>query len=172
MPSSLSYIDTCCVMMFVNKTDSLRSTYSIGNKKAEGCVKSGQREFCIPMPALGEAICKIRDKCGSERTMEALEEMNRLMDEGFLRVRYINDPSATFGLARSIAREVDDDRDAISPMDALILAAAATEQDCSIFYSTDVKLVSDCNVSQIVNDWREGQGLGEIKLLGISSVLR
>ena len=58
----LKYIDTCCLMMFVNEKDALRKDYNIGRKKAESCVQRNLGPLSIPMPAFGEAIWMIRGK--------------------------------------------------------------------------------------------------------------
>ena len=80
------------------------------------------------MPAFGEAICKIRDK-SKGNAENAMLEMNRLMDVGFLAVRYLSNPYEIYGLARELSRSVNDQRDAVSPMDALILASATVDQE-------------------------------------------
>lgn len=59
------------------------------------------------MPALGEAVYKVHEKCGDDAD-DILKELNRLMKNGFLRVRFINNPSKTFQIARQLSSEMDD----------------------------------------------------------------
>ena len=157
-------------MMFVNKDDSLRKALDIGTKAAENCVRKNIRSLCVPMPAFGEAICKIRDKT-KEKAKDGLLEMNRLMDSGFLSVRYLGNSYQVYGLARELSKDVNDPRDAVSPMDALIIASATADQDCRTFYTTDVKLFTECRVSDTVSEWRENMGFEPMAISQLSRIL-
>lgn len=170
MSPELSYIDTCCLMMFVNRGDSLRRDFNLGSKSAENCVKKNITSLCVPMPAFGEAICKIRDK-SKGNAEDAMLEMNRLMDTGFLAVRYLSNPYEIYGLARELSRSVNDQRDAVSPMDALILASATVDQDCRLFYTTDVKLYAGCKVLDTVSEWCESMGFDKMNVKQLSRIL-
>lgn len=170
MPSCLKYIDTCCMMMFINRNDKLRSIYSINDKKAESCTKTNYREFCIPMPAFGESIYKIREKSPRDYN-DSFVEMNRLLDKEFLKITYLNSSEA-FSLAKTISSAYDDDRDVISPMDALILASATTDDECDVFYTSDSKLISNSYVSETVEEWRSDHNMRSIKIKELSSILK
>ena len=115
-------------MAFVRKDDVLRDLFGINKGRIDSILKN--KTFCIPMVSLGEAFHQIRKKdpkCYSE----PLNELNRLLDSGYLVTRYINDSTSTFSLAKEISAEVRDRRDQISPMDALIVSSAATKQTYS-----------------------------------------
>ena len=157
-------------MMFVNRDDSLRKDFDIGSKYAENCVRKNIRSLCVPMPAFGEAICKIRDK-SKENAEDSMLEMNRLMDAGFLTVRYLSNPYEIYGLARELSKGVNDPRDAVSPMDALIIASATVDQDCRSFYTTDAKLFTECRVKDTVSEWRENLGFDTMAILQLSKIL-
>ena len=167
----MKFIDTCGVMLFINPRDMLRRDYDLGTKPAESCVGKNERQFCVPMPALGEAVYKVHEKNGDDAD-DILKELNRLMKKEFLRIRFINNPSKTFQIARQLSSEMDDDRDSISPMDALILATAITEQDCVAFYTTDTKLISDTRVRDIISESRNDLGFPEMRVCDIDDVLR
>lgn len=167
----MKFIDTCGAMLFINKNDTLRPHYNLGNKPAESCVARNEKQFCISMPALGEAIYKIHDKCGTNAE-DALKELNRLIQKDFLRVRFINNPSKTFQIAKQLSSEMDDDRDSITPMDALILATAITEQDCIALYTTDTKLILDTRVKDIISESREDLGFQQMRVCDIDDILR
>ena len=167
----MKFIDTCGVMLFINQKDMLRRDYNLGTKPAERCVGSNEKQFCVPMPALGEAVYKVHEKFGDDAD-DILKELNRLMKKDFLRIRFINNPSKTFQIARQLSSEMDDDRDSISPMDALILATAITEQDCIAFYTTDTKLISDTRVHDIISESRDDLGFQGMRICGIDEVLR
>lgn len=167
----MKFIDTCGVMLFINQYDMLRLHYNLGRKSAEKCVAKNEKQFCIPMPALGEAVYKVHEKCKDDAD-NVLVELNRLMRSGFLRVRFINNPSKTFQIARQLSSEMDDDRDSISPMDALILATAITEQDCIAFYTTDTKLLLDTHVMDIIRNSRDDLGLQPMHVYDMDSILR
>ncbi len=158
-------------MMFANRNDQLRKDYNIGKKPAEGIVYKNQGRYSVPMPAFGEAICKIRDK-DHDRYSDVLIEIDRLIQYGFLEIRYIMNPSETFSIAKRISYEASDDRDQISPMDAFIVATATTDPDCKSFCTTDSRLVSDSNVIETISEWREGHGYPEMNIMGVENILK
>lgn len=167
----MKFIDTCGVLLFINKDDMLRRHYNLGNKQAESCVAKSEKQFCIPMPALGEAVYKVHEKCRNDAD-DVLGELNRLIQKDFLTVRFINNPSKTFQIARQLSSEMNDDRDSISPMDALILATAITEQDCVALYTTDTKLILDTRVKDIISDSRDDLGFQPMRVCDIYDILR
>ena len=167
----MKFIDTCGVMLFINRDDALRRHYNLGKKEAESCVAKNEKQFCIPMPALGEAVYKVHEKCGNHAD-DVLKELNRLIRNDFLTIRFINNPSKTFQIARQLSSEMNDDRDSISPMDALILATAITEQDCVALYTTYTKLILDTRVKDIISDSRDDLGFQPMRVCDIDDILR
>lgn len=155
--------------MFANKDDVLRKDMNVGKGPIESIIRGGS--FCIPMVALGESIHMIREKC-REGYMDVLEELMGLLDSGFLETRYISDPDATFTLARKISSVTVDDRDRISPMDALIVASAMTDQTCTALYTSDSRLLSDANVSEAIAEWRESQSYPYMTIHDVSDLFR
>lgn len=149
----------------------LRPHYNLGNKPAESCVAKTEKQFYIPMPALGEVVYKVHEKCGTDAD-EVLKELNNLMRKDFLKVRFINNPSNTFQIARQLSSEMSDDRDSISPMDALILATAITEQDCTRFYTTDRKLILDTRVGEVISSSRDELGFQPMYVCDMGDILR
>ena len=170
MPSELKYIDTCCVILIIDKDDSHRKDYSCGSRKGETLFPKNTR-FCIPEVALGEAVMKIMDK-RSGSFQAAMQEYQRLVEKGFLTVDYIKDPAFVFDLSKKIAREKEDSRDRISPSDALILACAAAEKNCRKFYTSDSKLLTDLSVSKAVDDWRSNNGYEKMEISEIADILK
>lgn len=122
------------------------------------------------MPALGEVFCKIRDKC-KDNSNEVLLTLNKLMDDGYFRTRYISNPYDTFELSKRLSNRRRDSRDLISAMDALILATAIVDPDCTEFYTSDTKLVSDSNVSEIVADYRENNDYDRMAEIPIDKII-
>ena len=120
---------------------------------------------------MGEAVMKIMDKRPSS-FQAAMQEYERLVRSGFLSVSYIRDPSFTFSLSKGISKEREDPRDRISAADALILACAAADKDCSTFYTSDSKLLTDSFVSEAVDDMRCGSGYEEMRIMDIADMLR
>ena len=167
----MKFIDTCGIMLFINKKDVLRLHYNLGNKSAESCVAKREKQFYVPMPALGEAVYKIHEKCRDDAD-DVLMELNRLIRKDFLVVRFINNSSKTFQIAKQLSSEMNDDRDTISPMDAFILATAITEQDCTAFYTTDMKLILDTRVKDIISESRDDLGFQHMNVYGIDNILR
>ena len=157
-------------MMFVNKKDSLRKAYGIKQKPAESLFGSNMR-FALPMPAMGELICKVRDKQPDDYR-DSLNELCRLMDKKFLEVRYIVAPSDVYQLANQIAGKACDPRDRISPMDALIIAIAAMDQDCDTFYTTDSRLITDGGMKELIDDCRIHSDLNQSRIADISDILK
>ena len=99
-------------------------------------------------------------------------ELNNLIRKDFLKIRFINNPSKTFQIARQLSSEMSDDRDSISPMDALILAAAITEQDCIKFYTTDRKLILDTHIMDVISGSRNELGFQPMRVCDIDDILR
>ena len=170
MSSELRYIDTCCVILIIDKDDNHRKVYGCGRKKGEDLFPRNTR-FCIPEVVLGEAVMKIMDK-RSESFLAAMQEYHRLVGKGFLTVDYIKDPSFVFDLSKKIAREKEDSRDRISPSDALILACAAAEKNCRIFYTSDSKLLTDLSESKAVDDWRLNNGYEKMEISDMDDILK
>ncbi len=170
MPSGLRYVDSCCVILIIDKDDTHRKDYGCGKKKGEALFPKNTW-FSVPEVAMGETVMKIMDKRpGSFQA--AMQEYGRLVESGFLRVSYIRDSTFTFDLAKEISREKADYRDRISVADALILACAAADKDCSVFYTSDSKLLTDSSVSKAVDDWRSSSDYGEMRIMDIADVLK
>lgn len=165
--SGVSYADTCLLMMFVRKNDALRKIFDVGRGSADSIFK--KKSFCVPIVSLGEAFHQIRQK-DPNCYDDPIKEMNRLLDKGFLKTRFISNPRSTFSLAREIADFTSDDRDQISAMDALIISSAATDQTCSLFYTTDSKLTSNSNVTDIIDDWRSDHDYDKMSIVDASSL--
>ncbi len=123
------------------------------------------------MPAMGELLCKIREKRPGDYR-DSVDELFKLIDSGFIDVRYISNADDVFGMAKAIVSKRCDPRDRISPMDALIIATAAANQDCEVFYSADSKLIADVDTHNIVNDCRKGLGFDSMRVNDISDILK
>lgn len=156
--------------MFIDRKDILRRDYNVRDNEIEKSLKKHD-QLGLPMPAFGEVICKVRDKCG-DNVHVVLKEMNRLMDDGIIVPCYLKNASATFNIAKELANIVEDDRDQISPMDALIAASATTDPCCTILYTTDIQLITDSRVSDIINDWRDERDYKPLAIRDISNILR
>ena len=169
--AELRYIDTCCLMMFINDRDIFRNYYGMGKKRAENCMSKALRPFTIPIPALGEAVYKIRDKSG-EKWMDSLKELNRLIDLGFLNITYLQNSTELYKVAKELCRPVNDDRDRISPTDALIVAAATVDPDCSTLYTTDSVIITDTHLTEYITAWREDIDFPPLAITDLSSILK
>ena len=170
MPSGSRYVDSCCVILIIDKDDTHRKDYGCGRKGGEALFPKNM-QFSVPEVAMGETVMKIMDKRpGSFQA--AMQEYERLVGSGFLRASYIRDSAFTFDLAKEISREKADSRDRISAADALILACAAADEDCSVFYTSDSKLLTDSSVSKAVDDWRSSSDYGEMRIMDMADVLK
>lgn len=163
----MSYIDTCVVLMFVNRKDILRRELGVNEGSIKSILKGSS--FCIPMAALGESIHMIREK-NPKDYMPVINELMELLDAGFLNTRFMSDSDSTFMLARRISATTFDDRDRISPMDAFITASATTDQTCTALYTSDSKLLSDANVSRVISEWRESQSYPNMIIRDVSEL--
>jgi hypothetical protein len=93
MPSGLRYVDSCCVILIIDKDDTHRKDYGCGRKNGEVLFPKNTR-FSVPEVAMGETVMKIMDKRpGSFQA--AMQEYERLVGTGFLRVSYIRDSAFT-----------------------------------------------------------------------------
>ncbi|MBQ8180325.1 MAG: hypothetical protein IJ026_07845 [Candidatus Methanomethylophilaceae archaeon] len=156
----MSYLDTCCIMLFMNRWDRLRNSLGVKtNRNAESLVRRNHGRFIASVPALGEAIQMTHAKCDSDTETDAHTELIRMMDNGFIEPRHIISGREAFRLAGRIASgSVNDDRDTVSPMDALITAVAATDPECVTLYTTDDTLNNNYHVHDTVCEWREAMG--------------
>lgn len=160
MPS-VNYLDTCCVLMFIDRGDRLRKSFEIGSVNIERRLKSNMGDFCIPMPAFGEALCKVLEhKDDPEGTFS---ELKRLVDAHVLHIRYLDSPAA-FGLAYNLCREQHFRRDTVSIMDGLILASAVSDMECTRFYTTDTTLLTSAHAAAVIDDYRSAQDWPELKI--------
>lgn len=122
------------------------------------------------MPAIGEVFCKIRDKC--KDSQEAILEMNRLFDNNIVSPAYLNDGEEIFALAKEFSKIREDDRDQISPMDALIAAAATVDRRCTYLYTTDNVLISDITIYDSIKEWRTGKGYPQLTITDITDIVK
>ena len=169
----MSYVDTCCLMAFIWSKDRLRIQNSLGSRKAESLVPRNHPEFRVPMPAVGEAVCKIMDKNNDEHTQEIFQELERLIRNGFIKISYLKQDASAFVLtSRIMSMKPKDERDSVSAMDALIVASSATDPDCEIIYTEDNGVAFNWELLQMLNDWRSQKGYPEVSILRLLSASR
>ena len=155
--------------MFVNKKDSLRKAYGIKGKPIESLFRS--QKFALPMPAMGEMLYKIREKQPNDYR-DSIDVLFKLVDSGFIEVRFISNASEVYNLAKKIVEEKGDSRDQISPMDALILATAVADQNCETFYTADAKLITASQTHGLVEKFREELGYEPMDVSDISDLIK
>lgn len=162
----MSYVDTCCLMAFVWSKDQLRIQNGLGSRKAESLVPRNHPEFRVPMPAVGEAVCKIMDKNSDEHTQEIFQELERLIKSGFIKISYLKRDASVFNLtSRIMSMKPKDERDSVSAMDALIVASSAIDPDCEIIYTEDSGIAFNWELLQTLNDWRLQRGYSQVSIL-------
>ena len=106
-----------------------------------------------------------------QRLKEPLDDLNRLLDKGRIKAEYIKSQEV-FAIAKEISSEKEDVRDQISPMDALIVSSAAVDDSCSRFYTTDSRLISNSEVSDIIGEWRDNMGYRPMTIMDVSDIFR
>lgn len=57
-------------------------------------------------------------------------------------------------------------------MDALIVSSAAVDDSCSRFYTTDSRLISNSEVSDIIGEWRDNMGYRPMTIMDVSDIFR
>lgn len=160
-------------MMFIDEKDKLRKKYNIERKSAEACTARNHGQLCISMPALGEVYFKQREK-DSVRFDCSFNNLNRLIDKNFFDVRFIDEKGDTFGTAKEImdrSRSHKDERNVITPMDALILSMAIVDPHSSVFYTEDDKLFCNEDIFNIIDEYREKYD-NKLEIRRISNLLR
>lgn len=155
-------------MLLLNPDDHLRRQFDLGNKPAENIVKKNNN-FVIPIPALGEAVHKIREK-RPKSFQDDMSELDRLIRIGFLTINFIQNPTDTYCWAKKLSSMEDDDRNIISPMDALITATAITDPNSSTLYTMDNILLTNYNITDKINDWREERNMGSLSIQSFISI--
>lgn len=171
----MSYVDTCCLMMFINRRDSIRrATRTTAIRNVESLFGRSRPRFLVPVPALGETVQKVHDKHRCDGTeMDMYAELVRLMDGGFIEPRYLQhgrDVSRLFNRVMSV--RIEDDRDRISPMDALITATAAVDPECGTMYTTDRDLMNNTILKNKVGRWRDENGYSPMQIDNIMDIMR
>ena len=157
--------------MFADQKDGLRSHYNIRlNNGIEKSLKKSHPVLKIPMPAVGEVFCKIRDKC--KNSQEVILEMNRLFDDNIVSPAYLNEGEEVFALAKEISKVRTDDRDQISPMDALIAAAATVDKKCVYLYTTDNMLISNITILDTIREWRSDNHYPQLNITDITGIVK
>lgn len=151
-------------MMFINKKDALRTANGIERKPIDKIITD--RVFYVPLSAIGETFHKIGEKEDDpEYRIEIYEEMQRLMTKNFLNIAHIRSGIDVFSNAKTIMEKNNgDDRDCISPMDALILAVAISDCECKSFYTTDQKLLFNYELKEFIKAERCARGLEDITI--------
>ena len=166
----MSYIDTCCLMTFIWHRDELRIRKRLGSRKAESIVPRNHPEFRTPMPAVGEAMCKIMEKNCTAESMKAFSELDRLLRNGFLTTTYLRPDEQTFRLAsRLMTIGNPDDRETISAMDAFTTASSAVDPECSTMYTEDQNLLYNGNLKKEIDEWRSQYGY---PIMSVRSLLK
>lgn len=155
--------------MFVNKRDTLRKAYGIERKNVESLFRN--QRFALPMPAMGELLYKIREKQPDDYR-DSIDNLFKLVDSGFIEVRFISNASKVYDMAKKIVEMKCDSRDRISPMDALIFSTAVADQDCMAFYTADVKLISASQTHGLVDEFREELGYEPMNVADISDIMK
>lgn len=165
------YIDTCVLKLLVDEKDSLRKDKNFRKRAPELLLRKNAVPLCVPMPAFGEAVCKIKDKCG-DRGRDVFLELDRIMDNGTVVPRYLSDARAVFGLAKELSEDSQDDRDLISPMDAFIVAAAAADPECNLLVTSDTSLILDARLADAVASFREDRDFDTLQIKKYPAIFR
>ena len=166
----MTYIDTCVLMMFIDTKDPLRPEGTRW-KKIENVLKKNVKQIAVPMPAFGEAFCKIRDKA-EDRIHDVREELDRLINANYIKIRYLRNGIDLFSIASRLSKKNNDDRNNVSPMDALILASALTEPECTTFVTTDTTLLMNSDILELVEEWRSNNDMHELKIVDVNAIFR
>lgn len=158
--------------MFIDRKDSARKDNGIRGNDIEKSLKN-HNQLALPMSAFGETICKVMDKCG-EDSESVLLEMHRLMKKNVVIPCYIKSEYASdvFTIAKNLSIIKCDDRDRISPMDALIAASATVDQRCTTFYTMDSTLLSVSEASEIIDGYRDEKDYSHLDICHIDTILR
>ena len=156
-------------MMLLDPNDNLRRIFNLGTKTAEKILRKNV-SFVIPAPALGEAVMKVRDK-RPDKFLDDMAELDRLLKTGLLNLSYIHNPTGVYYWAKRLSEMDNDDRDTISPMDALIAGTAIADPDSTTFYTVD-SLLTNSSMWDDVAEWRNDRGMRKISVSGIEDVIR
>lgn len=170
----MNYIDTCCLISFIDKRDRIRritKTDRVGN--IESVFGRHNTRFIVPVPALGETVQKIHDKGWSHGAeVDAHSELVRLMRTGFIEPLYIRYGwDVSMFLHRVMSVRVDDERDRVSPMDALVTSMAVSDPDCGALYTTDRTLTTGNHLDDLIMEFREEMGYNPIRIIDIVDIM-
>ena len=170
----MNYIDTCCLISFIDKKDRMRkSTRTDTVRNIESVFGKSNPRFKIPVPALGETVHKIHDRgWPMETEMDAHSELIRLMRNGFIEPQYIQyGEDVSRFLHMVMSRDLDDERDRVSPMDALITSMAVADPGCRVLYTTDKSLYSNFMLMDLVQGFRDEKEYDPMQIIDIRTVM-
>lgn len=159
-------------MMMVNKDDPIRTRHGCGRKSAESMVIRNHPMFRLPVPAVGETVCKLYDKIDDDGFRASLQELKRLIDRGFFDKAYLRPNQDLFYLAREFSKAKPDDRETISMMDALIMATACVDPDCVTVYTSDFRLGTSKDLRDAISEYRKEHGLGNLSVHTLDAIIR
>jgi hypothetical protein len=148
---------------FIDKRDSLRR--DVGNPAVNRALTKPRERFRIPIPAIGEAFHIINTKATEnlDRKKDAFRELEYNVRNNVFEITGLGKNSDAFIYARELVEYCSDNYEQITPMDALIVAVAITDVDCSKVYTKDNMLLMNTKIHEHVDEKRESLDFPKIK---------
>jgi len=142
-------------MALIDKTDEVYKA----NANELGKIKRGVRKerYRIPVPVVGEAFLKLNDKREFNVKRDAFKLLEDLIAKNRIELIAFGRDSTAFGFAKDLMDHCNPtyyQQDFLSPMDALIIADAVIDHECSKIYTNDSMMLMNLSLHEKVNEIR------------------
>jgi len=139
----------------IDKTDDVYKE----NANELGKIKRGTRKerFKIPVPVIGEAFLILNEKKPIGVKREAFKLLEDLIAKRKIELIAFGRDSTAFGFAKDLMDHCNTtyyQQDILGPMDALIIADAIIDNECSKIYTNDSMMLVDLSLHEKVNEIR------------------
>ena len=136
-------------------TDDVYKTNAVKLNK----IKKGVRKerYKVPVPVIGEAFLKLNEKRDLNAKRKAFSLLEQLIEKNIIELIAFGIDSTAFGLAKELMDHCNPAhyrQDSLRPMDALIIADAIIDGQCSKIYTNDSMMLVDMNLHEKVNEMR------------------
>jgi len=142
-------------MALIDKTDDVYKE----NANELGKIKRGIRKerYKVPVPVIGEAFLKLNEKRDLNVKREAFKLLEHLIAKNRIELIAFGVDSTAFGFAKDLMDHCNPthyQQDILTPMDALIIADAIIDNECSKIYTNDSMMLMDMSLHEKVSEIR------------------
>jgi len=115
-----------------------------------------KERYKVPIPVIGEAFLILNEKRDNDIKREAFKVLETLIEEKRIELIAFGKSNDAFRYAKELMDQCTSDyrQENLAPMDALIVADALIDNQCTKIYTNDTLLLFDKNLRETVNEIR------------------